>query len=72
VRGECEELLPETLLDPPEVGRLPGEGGPMYLAESRKPCSVVPSDEEVDALVGVETEELTDDLYGEELRVGEF
>ena len=71
MRSEAEKLLPEALFDPPEVGRLPREGGPMYLAESRKPFSVVTAEEEVDALVGVEFQEFSDDLYGEDLRVGE-
>ncbi len=31
VGRKWEELLLETLLDPPEVGRLAGEGGPMHL-----------------------------------------
>src|SRR5215207_1470936 len=67
-----KELLPETLLDLPEIGRLPSEGGPMYLTEGREPCSVVPSEKEVDVLVGVESQELTDDLHCEYLRVGEL
>jgi hypothetical protein len=32
VRSERKELLPEELLDPPEVGRLPREGGAVNLA----------------------------------------
>lgn len=44
----------------------------MYLTEGREPCSVVSSEEEVDVLVGVYAEELTDDLYGEYLRVAEL
>jgi hypothetical protein len=44
----------------------------MYLTESGEPLAVVPSEEQVDALVGVEPQELTDDLYGEDLGVGEL
>ncbi len=70
--GEREELLPKALLDLPEVGRLPGEGGAVDLAEGREPFAVVAAEEEVDALVGVEAEELTDDLHGQHFGVGEL
>jgi hypothetical protein len=53
VRSESKEFLPKVFLSLPEVGCLPGKGGPMYLAEGRKPFSVVPLEEAVDALVGV-------------------
>jgi hypothetical protein len=72
VGGEREELLPEVLFDLPEVGRLPREGGPMHLAEGGEPSAVVTAKEEVNVLVGVEAEELPDDLHGEDLRVGEL
>ena len=73
VGGEREELLPEALLELPEVGRLPRESGPpMHLAEGGEPFAVVAAKEEVDVLVGVETKELSDDLDGEDLRVGEL
>ena len=54
MRSEREELLPEALLDLPEVGGLTGEGGAMNGAEGGEPVGVVPAEEEVDALVGVE------------------
>ena len=41
-------------------------------AEGREPLGVVPLEEEADALVGVEPEELSDDLDGEDLGVGEL
>jgi hypothetical protein len=43
----------------------------MNLAECREPCTVVPSEVAIECLVGVYSEELTDDLDGEDLRVGE-
>jgi hypothetical protein len=72
VGGEREGLPPEALLELPEVGGLAGEGGAVDLAEGREPLGVVAAEEEeeVDALVGVYAEELSDDLDGEDLRVG--
>jgi hypothetical protein len=72
VRSESEKLLPEALLDLPEVGGLPSEGGAVDLVEGREPLCVVPPEEEVDALVGVYAEELAYDLDGENFRVGEL
>jgi hypothetical protein len=72
VGSKRKELLPELFLELPEVCRLPGEGGPMYLAEGRKPFSVVTAEEALDALVGVELQKLSDDLDGKDLRVGEL
>jgi hypothetical protein len=72
VWSEREELLPEMLLHLPEVCRLAGEGGPMYLLEGRKPFPIVPFEEEVDAFVGVDAEKLPDDLDGEDFGVGEL
>jgi hypothetical protein len=72
VGSEAEKLLPEVFFDLPEVGSLPREGGAMHLLESAEPLCVVPSEEEVDALVGVEAEELSDYLDGEDFRVGEL
>jgi hypothetical protein len=42
------------------------------LTERREPLCVVPSEEEVDGLVGVHPEELSDDLDGEHFRVREL
>jgi len=72
VRGEEEQILPEALLELPEVGCLPGEDGSMYLAEGRKPFSVVTAEEEVDSLVSVDAEELSNHFDSEDLRVGEL
>jgi hypothetical protein len=47
----------------------------MYLTEgvgNHSTTSVVTAEEEVDALVGVYPKELTDDLDGEDLRVGKL
>ena len=44
----------------------------MDLVECGKPFSVMPREEEVDRLVGVETEELSYDLDGQYLRVEEL
>jgi len=70
VRNEREELLPEALLDLPEVGRLARKGGPMHLAEGGEPFAVVAAKEEVDSLVGVDAKELADDLDSEDFGVG--
>ncbi len=71
VWGEREGILPEALLYLPEVGGLTGEGGTVDVAEGREPLGVVPSEEEVESLVSVEPQELSDDLYGEHLCIGE-
>ena len=67
-----KEFLPEAFLDLPEISSLPSEGGAMDEAQCGKPLAVVPSEVAVECLVGVQTEELSDDLDGEDLRVGEF
>jgi hypothetical protein len=54
------------------AGELPGEGGPMRLAERWEPFAVVAAEEEVNAFVGVEAEELADDLHGQDFGVGEL
>jgi hypothetical protein len=72
VRGERKELLPEALLDLPEVGRLATEGGPMHLTEGGEPFAVVTAEEEADALVGIEPQELADDLDGKDLCIREL
>lgn len=57
----------EALFGLPKVGRLASEGGAMYLAKCREPLAVVPSEVAVECLVGVEPQELADDLDGEDL-----
>jgi len=44
----------------------------MDFAQSGEPFTIVPSEEEVDGLVGVEPEELSYDLDGEDLGIGEL
>ena len=53
-----KELLPELFLELPEVGCPPSEGGAVYLAEGGEPLAVVTAEKEVDALVGVEPQDL--------------
>jgi hypothetical protein len=72
VGSESEELSPEELFDLPEVGTLPSEGGPMDLKKCGEPFAVVPSEEEVECLVSIYAEELSDHFDGEDLRVGEL
>ena len=72
MRNKREEILPEVFLDLPEVCCLPSEGGAMDEAQRGKPLCVMPSEVAVDTLVGVQPQELTDDLDGEDLRVGEL
>jgi hypothetical protein len=67
MRGEREEILPEKRSLTFQRDRLPGEGSPMYLNESGEPFTLVTAEEEVDAFVGVKPQELSDDLYGEDL-----
>ena len=44
----------------------------MYLAEGGEPLRVVPPEEEVDALVGVYPQKLSDDLHGKHFGVREL
>ena len=48
-----EEVLPEGLLDLPEVGRLPREGGAVDPRKGGEPLRVVALEVGVDAPVGV-------------------
>jgi hypothetical protein len=64
--------LPEVFLYLPEVGGLTGEGGTVDFAKGREPLCVVTAEEEMDAFVGVETEELADHFDGEDLRIGKL
>jgi hypothetical protein len=70
--SERKKLLPEVFLYLPEVGRLPGEGGAMHFGEGGEPLSVMTPEVTKDRLVGVETEELADDLDGEHFCVREL
>jgi hypothetical protein len=53
------------------MGCLTGEGGAMHFTEGREPFAVVAAEIAVDSLVGVESEELSDDLNSEDFGVGE-
>ena len=64
VRSFGQELLPEALFDLPEVGRLPGEGGPMYLAQGGKPLAIMLPKVAKDRLVGVEPQRLSEEPDG--------
>ena len=72
VRSEDEELLPEALLDLPEVGTLSEEGGAVEFAYSGEPLAIMTPEVTKDRLVGAQTQELTDDLDGEDFCVGKF
>jgi hypothetical protein len=61
--------LPEVFLELPEVGCLPSEGGAMDRAQCRKPLAVMFSEVAKDSLIGVDPQELPDDLNGEDLGV---
>lgn len=61
--------MPEALLDLPEVGHLAAEGGPMHLAEGREPLVIMHPELAKVSLVGVQADELSFDLDGEDLGV---
>ena len=74
VRGQGEELLAELLLELPEICCLPGEGGAMHFGEGREPLTVMTPEvtKEDRLVVGVESQELPDDLLdGEDLSASE-
>ncbi len=71
MRGLGQEFLPEELFSLPEVGCLPAEGGAMHLPQIRKEAGVVASEVRKEPRVFIESQELTDDLDGEDFRVGE-
>src|SRR5215210_1619635 len=72
VRSNRQKLLPEVFFDLPEVGRLATEGGTVNLTECWKPLTIVPAEVAVKRFVGVESQELPDNLYSEDFGVGEF
>jgi hypothetical protein len=63
--------LPEALLGFPEVRRLPREGGAVHTSEVREEVSVVAPEVREKICVFVESQKLTDDLDGNDLRVAE-
>ena len=74
VRGQGEEFLAELLLELPEICCLPGEGGAMHFGEGREPLTVMTPEvtKEDRLVVGVESQELPDDLLdGEDLSASE-
>ena len=71
VRGEREELLPETLLYLPEVCCLPGEGGAMHMHQVREVVGVVAPEVGKELRIFVYPQELTDNLDGNDFRVAE-
>ncbi len=71
MRDLGQELLPEALLDLPEVGRLPGQGGAIYPHQVREEVNVVAPEVGEELRILVESQELTDDLYGEHFGVAQ-
>jgi hypothetical protein len=71
MRGLGQELLAEALLDLPEVGRLPAEGGAMHESEAWEVVSVVAPEVGEELRIFVEPQELTDDLDCEHFRIPE-
>jgi len=71
VRNAGEELSPEELLDLPQVGCLPSEGGAMHPQEVREEVDVVAPEVREEFCVFVEPQKLTDDLDSEDFSVAE-
>lgn len=61
--------MAEVFLDLPKIGALTGEGGTVYFAQGGEPLAVMLPEVAKDRLIGVDTQELTDDLDGEDLGV---
>lgn len=57
-------MLPEALLDAPQVGGLPGERGAIDGAQPGEAVGVVGAEVGVDRLIGGQAEEGADDLNG--------
>ena len=72
MRSLGQELLPNALLNLPEVGRLAGEGSAVDFAKSGEPLTMMLPEVPKDRLVGVEPQKLTDDLDGKDLSVREL
>jgi len=67
-----QELLPEALLDLPEVGCLARESGAVYPPQVREEVSVVAPEVGKKLRIFVEPQELADNLDGDDLRVKEL
>jgi len=61
VRSLRGAVPPQALLDPPQVGGLAGERGPMDLPQRREPVAVVPPEVALERRVGLEPQVLADD-----------
>ena len=66
-----QERLPEFLVDLPGVSCLPGEGGAMHSPEVREEVGVVTPEVGEELCIFVESQELTDDLDGDDFGVAE-
>jgi len=71
VRGIDQELLPDEFLGFPEVCRLAREGGAVHSREVREEVGVVTPEVGEELCIFVESQELTDDLDGEDFGVAE-
>jgi hypothetical protein len=61
----------QQLLDPPQVRRLPGERRPVHAPQRGELPQVVAAEVGVDALVGVQAQELPGQFHREHLAVGQ-
>jgi hypothetical protein len=66
-----EEVGVQALLGRPEVGGLAGEGGAVDPAQGGEPLAPVAAEVGVQAGIGVDAEELSDDLDREDFAVGQ-
>jgi hypothetical protein len=66
-----QQLLAELGFDRPQVGRLADEGGAVDAGKSGEPVAVVAAEVLVQALVGVDAQQLADALDGQHLTVGQ-
>lgn len=66
-----EQLLARLGLDRPQIRRLAHEGGAVDARKGREPLAPVAAEVLVQALVGVDAEELANTLNGQDLAVGQ-
>jgi hypothetical protein len=71
VRTLGQELLPEDLLELPEVCCLPGEGGAMHSPQVREEVGVVAPEVCKELCIFVDPQKLAYDLDGDDLGVAE-
>ncbi len=67
----AEQLLTELGLDRPQIRRLAREGGSVHTPKGREPVAPVAAEVLVQALVGIDPEELPHALDGQDLAVGQ-